>query len=243
LMLALVQLLALGTNVNIGTWGDLNTQIQSQLRFYGDRPLIQLGYGTYWTEPTELDFQYYLAPSLDMSGFAPIHIIEKEVNIHGGGQELDAAQLGHFFDLRNGSVLRLYNITLKNGKNAGNGGAIAMADSSLEATDVSFRENEAEAGGALFSDSSNAIKFTNTQFWTNKGLSERGGALRIEGGGHLSLKNCVFRDNTALHLMKHGLWSAGNGNAVWAEGCHVAVEDEITDFKDNQAYRGRFVVD
>ena len=110
-LLKLLHAAAVGTNVEIRSWNELNTHIQTQLRFYGNRPLVDLGFGTSWTVPTDIDYQYFLDDtSFDMTGFAPIQVIEKEVNVHGRGIVLDAGQLGRFFDLRNNSVLRLHNV-------------------------------------------------------------------------------------------------------------------------------------
>ncbi|MEE1150485.1 MAG: hypothetical protein UH242_05955 [Methanobrevibacter sp.] len=95
-------------------------------------------------------------------------VIKKDFTIDGQGNTISAAESGRIFNVTEGNILTLKNLTLIGGNVNGNGGAI-------------YSEGDLNIIGCTF---------------TNNVASSLGGAIFVTGTANI--ENCVFKENTAL---------------------------------------------
>ena len=112
-------------------------------------------------------------------------IITTNMTIIGESQQntiIDAQGNGNIFDITpgDGISLTLVNLTLQNGDSTGNGGAIDNegSDGILNITNVTFNNNTAVFGGAIYNHGT--VTETNNTFNNNTASSD-GGAIFNDG--------------------------------------------------------------
>ena len=121
-----------------------------------------------------------------------ITIIESNKVIDGNGAVIDMAGATIRAFNVNASGVTIKNLTIKNAKFAGKGGAIYFFESGT-VTNCNFYNNTAEgSGGAIFSES--IITMSNCNF-NNNTAGRDGGAIDFEN--EASISNCNFNNNTA----------------------------------------------
>ena len=134
--------------------------------------------------------------------------------------EVYAADQTHL--LMNSSILR--NAVRKEDYLPGPGGAVlVVTQSQLLVTNCVFEDNSAQlTGGAIIAGLDSTLDIKGTTFVGNKAF--QGGAIEVEKQVQLSIKNCVFEDNSAQFV----------AGAIVAE-INVTLHIQVTTFVGNKA--------
>ena len=128
--------------------------------------------------------------------------IDKNITIEGNVSNpivLDGNNSTRFFNLTNGGVLTIKNLTLQNGNDASSGGAIYInaSGAKLYTNNVLFKANSASFGGAIHSPSG-TVYIDNTHFEENNATGTNGvGAIYSDGT--VKINNSSFINNGASH--------------------------------------------
>lgn len=166
------------------------------------------------------------------------YFVTKTITITGAGKGqtvLDAQSARTHIFMGKGCNLVLRDLTLANGRSSGNGhgqygGAIrAFSDTTIDATNVEFKNNEATnlsgSGGAVYLASCTAT-FTDCSFTSNK-AGGSGGAVFLTSAS-ATFTGCTFKDNYAPN--------SGGAVCIW----HSA-PSPVT-FKSGNTFTGNKVV-
>lgn len=135
--------------------------------------------------------------------------INKNLTVIGKNKEntiINAEQAGRIFNITEGNILTLINITLINGI-ADSGGAIYNGGGTAVINNCAFKNNNAtNAGGAIYSTDGN-LTVTKSNF--NDNTAGSGGAIDIFG--YLNLVNSTFTNNNAYGGGSIQYWGSNGG--------------------------------
>ena len=136
----------------------------------------------------------------------PLPGINSEITIEGNGYTISANRKFHILDV-DGGKLTIKDVTLTKG-NANRGGALRLRNgATVTASNVSFRDNKATAGGAISTKSENdRLTVTKSSFVDNSARTI-GGAILVDGGnanvsGSAFLNNEVTEKGGAIAAMR-----------------------------------------
>ncbi len=141
-------------------------------------------------------------------------------NTSGGSAIIDGNQLARVFDINPGattpastSAVSISNVTIQNGKTAGDGGGIRdQGPINVTLTTVTVANNSAGGAGSGFADADGkATLSVQSSLFQGNAASGNGGA--IEGGTTTTITNSEFKANTA----------GGSGGAVFDNGVTLTV--------------------
>lgn len=131
--------------------------------------------------------------------------IENFVDIQGTGIDvlfIEMAGSDRLFEVRNGAVAIMSDLTIRDGNINASGGALTVeGGSELTINRVRFSNNQGEAGGAIRVGDDDKLTAIDCIFELNTG--ENGGAIAVGGGSGntnmVSLNRCIFRGNEATN--------------------------------------------
>lgn len=186
------------------------------------------------------------ADTINLTGDLPT--IDEGMGIYGVGPALtiiDGAGTNHIFDYQGGDALEIEHLSLRNGFNDGDGGALNSGGGVLAVADVSFVGNEAAGGGAIYSDGELVLR--HSEFRDNHALDGHGGAVYsdneylIEGVSFVS--NSATDDGGALYTNSNGTVrnstfhdnASEQGGGGWADNDNDEVFGEHLTFSANEA--------
>ena len=121
----------------------------------------------------------------DDSRFSDGIDIHSSITIDGNGHTIDARHKSKIFNIT-GGIVTLKNMTLKNAYSNGEGGAIFVNNTDLIIEDITFKNNEAKSGGAIYNLWSN-VNIVNADFISNS--SEKTFSQNIFNKGSMTLEN------------------------------------------------------
>lgn len=182
-------------------------------------------------------------------------VISKNIKIKGKDNcIIDGAGKARCLKINSKCKVTLKGITFKNGYvDEAEGGAIyAGAKSNLKIKDCTFKYNEAHKsnGGAISIAKKATLKIYNSKFYHNKAIRASdnswpkdkrgmGGAIKVQIGSKLTLKNSVFKYNEAFLSI---ILVLSHSDGVGTKTSTVYVKDCL--FKKNTAnYNGAFYLD
>jgi len=152
-------------------------------------------------------------------------IITKDIKLVGtaGVTTIDGNLQTNLFEVNLGITLEMSGLILQEGSNLYilqnpiNGQAVIVYGN-LIATNCTFKNNESNFGGAIYSQSTNSlITLKDCVFQNNK--SRSGGALHINITSILNVQGCTFKENTAIETGSSG----GFGGAIWVNNCKAEI--------------------
>ena len=159
---------------------------------------------------------------------------QKNINIEGESPEftiIDGENNESIFRIDQGTF-KISNMTLKNGRNEWNGGAVEAYNANVEFNNVIFQENNARQGGAVFGNcyedqTDCSYKFNDCQFFgnvaeyktNNEGNNWGGSGGAVFGYAYIpgtpyEFNRCIFIDNKAEAKKS----SSGSGGAIRVSG-------------------------
>ena len=150
--------------------------------------------------------------------------INKNLVIDGGGHTIDADNQTRIFNVSDGVIVVLENITFVNGNDnlMGSKGGAVYSEGNLSVESCTFTNNTAYFGAALYVAASGDLKVNGSTFRNNVGVLQ-GGAIYAEN--KLIVSNSVFENNMAEH----------GGSGIKATGT-TTVTDSV--FESNSANFG-----
>lgn len=153
------------------------------------------------------------------------------LNVTGVGSEagVDGRGATSAFTVINASLF-MKNMRISNGDSPA-GGAIAVTGSIVVLEQVSFLNNTANFGGALYVDYASVVSFSGETLFENNTAVDRGGAMYVSGGSTVT-----WVDSTAFDDNEIDGW--GNGGALFVTDSSVVRWSGETRFSRNDGGDG-----
>ena len=178
-------------------------------------------------------------------------------NVDLDGNRNDSQMTGPL--IFNRGILNVYDATLRNNSNTGDGGAIIGITGQIDVRNATFLNNHSNNdGGAICSHS--LITLDNSTFIHNTAASN-GGSLFYDGSGNLYVNGCNFEQNTAtngggIYLSRReenvrydinqysvftGNRASEDGGAIWVRDLNTLYVEPPVIFSNNRASQGYFI--
>ncbi len=141
--------------------------------------------------------------------------LSRNVTIDGGtnGVTVSGNNAVRVFSVNAGVTFTLQNITVANGRcNSCNGGGINNAGT-LNATNVTFKDNQAAEGGGIYNN--NSVTLLNVTFYNNIATSAGGGLRTV--AGNVGIRHATFNKNS----------TSGYGGAISIYGGILGLHSSI----------------
>ncbi len=122
--------------------------------------------------------------------------ITSKIIIMGNAHTISGDKTTRIFDISETGNLTIHNLTMRQGRNAGQGGAIRLLGGKLTIMDSTIRDSSAGHGGAIYSENG-SLNIVNSELKANSARFS-GGAIASQGGSSIALVNSNISHNSAL---------------------------------------------
>lgn len=122
--------------------------------------------------------------------------ITSKIIIMGNAHTISGDNNTRIFDISETGNLKIHNLIMKHGSNAGQGGAIRLLGGKLSISDSIILDSSAGHGGAIYSESG-SLKIVYSELRANSARFT-GGAIASQGGSSITLVNSNISHNSAL---------------------------------------------